>query len=241
MNKREFLRLSFIGLGGIVAAPAMANNALKNRLMAETNRNFQLPVLRFDYNALHPFMDTETVSLLYNDYHAGYLRNFVAALKKTGIEGKTLRQILTNITNYPETIRVNGGGHFNYRIFWKIITPGGRKYPFGTLQQVLIRDFGSVENFKSEFSAAAESVKGNGWAWLVIRSGRLKVASTTGQDNPLMSDMPVQGRPLLCLNMNDVAFSSVYGNNSPAYVKTFWDFVNWNFVAKRYSKVRNLD
>ncbi len=240
MDKRKFLKLGLVGLGGVFAAPAIANGVLKGSMISGANNSFQLPDLRYGYDALHPFMDAETVSLLHDNYQAGYTQNLITALKETGTEGKTLRNILTNITNYPETIRVNGGGFFNYRIFWKVLSPAGRKYPDGSLHEAIIRDFGSLENFKSEFSAAANSVRGNGWAWLIIRNGRMKVTATAGHDNPIMSDMPEQGRPLLCLNMHTAAFSSAHGNKSSAYIESFWDFVNWDFVARKYSKVKNL-
>ena len=236
MNKREFLRLGLIGLGGVIAAPAMANNVMRKRLITGA-KDFKLPDLRYNYDALHPFMDAETVSTLYKK-HAGYLQHLNTTLADEGLKGKTLREIFLRVTDYPETVRINGGGFFNYRIFWKALSPKGGAIPNGILREALIRDFGSLENFRSEFSGVAGSVEGNGWAWLILQNGKLKITSTKGQDNPVMNVAAEQGRPLLCLNMNAEAISPVCHNNSSSYIEKFWNVVNWDFVSKKYSRFR---
>ncbi len=240
MDKRNFLKLSLIGLGGIVSAPLVANDMVRRRLSDITNDGFRLPKLRYGYDSLSPFMDKNTLSRLYNQDHAEFTNRFNTELKRTGAIGKSVREILTNVSRYPHAVRLNGGGYFNYRLFWKVLSPGGSNEPSGDLRKAMIQHFNSIEEFKNQFSLAAGSVKGPGWTWLIVRNNRLRITTTSNQDNPVMNIAKDQGRPLLCLNMDEAAISRVHNGNRDVYINSFWNFVNWDFVAKKFSRVRNL-
>lgn len=200
---------------------------------------FELPPLPYDYNALEPYIDTETMHLHHDKHHAAYVNNLNAALKDHPFASLTINEVVRRLKEVPENIstavRNNGGGHANHTLFWELMTPGGSKEPTGALAQAINATFGSFDAFKAAFNDAGVKRFGSGWAWLILdKSGRLAITSTANQDNPLTDgNFPVLG--------NDVwehAYYLKYQNRRPDYLAAWWNVVNWDVVAKRYAEAR---
>jgi Fe-Mn family superoxide dismutase len=197
---------------------------------------FELPKLDYDYKALEPYIDAQTMEIHHTKHHGGYTAKFNDAIKGTELEGKSLEDIFKNISHYSAAVRNNGGGFYNHSLFWKILSPEGGGEPHGDLLEVVNKSFGSFDNFRNEFSSAAASIFGSGWAWLVKTNGGLKVTSTPNQDNPLMDLAAVKGTPVLGLDVWEHAYYLKYQNRRPEYISAFWNIVSWDEVAKRYLK-----
>jgi len=219
-----------------MAAPAMAKNAWVKQ-MVKGPVEFELPELGYAYNALEPYIDEKTMRVHHTKHHAGYTANFNAAVKDLGITGKYAKQILAETSKYPDTIRKYGGGFFNHKLFWKILSPDGGGQPQGELNDQISEDFGSFDRFREEFSQAAKSLFGSGWAWLILQHGKLKVTTTPNQDSPVMDIVEEQGIPLLCIDVWEHAYYLKYQNRRAEYVDAFWNIVNWEFIANKYMKV----
>ena len=197
---------------------------------------FELPKLDYDYTALEPYIDAQTMEIHHTKHHGGYTAKLNDAIKGTELENLPLEDIFKNISKHSLGVRNNGGGYYNHSLFWKILSPQGGGEPNGDLSDAINKSFGSFENFKSEFSAAAASVFGSGWAWLIKRNGELKVISTPNQDNPLMDLAAVKGTPVLGLDVWEHAYYLKYQNRRPDYISAFWNIVSWDEVAKRFTK-----
>jgi Fe-Mn family superoxide dismutase len=197
---------------------------------------FELPKLDYDYKALEPYIDAQTMEIHHTKHHGGYTAKLNDAIKGTELEGKELEDIFKNISRYSPAVRNNGGGYYNHKLFWKFLSPNGGGEPHGDLLAAINKSFGSFENFRNEFSNAAASVFGSGWAWLIKTNGELKVASTPNQDNPLMDLAPVKGTPVLGLDVWEHAYYLKYQNRRPEYISAFWNIVSWDEVAKRFLK-----
>ncbi len=199
---------------------------------------FELPPLPYDYNALEPYIDTETMHLHHDKHHQAYVNNLNAALKDNSqFASMNVDDLMRHINDVPENIRTavrnNGGGHSNHSMFWTIMTPGGSKEPTGALANAINSTFGSFDAFKAQFNDAGTKRFGSGWAWLVLdQNGKLSVISSANQDSPLMDgNYPVLG--------NDVwehAYYLKYQNRRPDYLNAWWNVVNWDEVAKRYEQ-----
>ncbi len=196
---------------------------------------FELPKLDYGYSALEPNIDAATMEIHHTKHHGGYTTKLNDALKESGLEGKSIEDILKNISGHPVSIRNNGGGYYNHSLFWKIMSPQGGGQPHGDLLAAIDRSFGSFDNFKSEFSIAAAAVFGSGWAWLINKNGELKVTTTPNQDNPLMDIAAVKGTPILGLDVWEHAYYLKYQNRRPDYISAFWNIVSWEEVSKRFS------
>jgi Fe-Mn family superoxide dismutase len=196
---------------------------------------FELPKLDYNYNALEPYIDATTMEIHHTKHHAAYTAKFNDAVKGAGLEGKSVEEILKNISKYPLAVRNNGGGYYNHSLFWKVLSPHGGGQPKGDLLAAIEKSFGSFDNFKSEFSAAAGSVFGSGWAWLIKSNGGLKVITTPNQDSPLMDVAAVKGTPIMALDVWEHAYYLKYQNRRPEYISAFWNIVSWDEVAKRFS------
>ena len=197
--------------------------------------SFQLPDLAYDYNALEPHIDARTMEIHHSKHHAAYTANFNKAIEGTPLEGKSAEEIFAGISAHPAAVRNNGGGFFNHNIFWSVIGPKGGGEPTGELLEAINSTFGSFEKFKSQFSAAAATRFGSGWAWLVKQAdGSLVVSSTPNQDNPLMDVAEVKGTPLLTIDVWEHAYYLNYQNRRPDYIQAFWNVVNWDEVARRF-------
>jgi len=199
---------------------------------------FELPPLPYDYDALEPTISKETMTVHHDKHHAAYtakLNEGVAADPK--LEGKTIEEILGQISSQPPLVRNNGGGYWNHDFFWKTMKKGGGQ-PSGKLAEAIDRDFGGLDQLKEQFNTKGAGQFGSGWAWLIAGAdGKLKVTSTPNQDNPLMDDAKEPGTPLLGNDVWEHAYYLTYKNDRPGYLKAWWDVVAWDTVGQRYAAV----
>ena len=193
---------------------------------------FELPSLPYAYDALEPHIDARTMEIHHGKHHAGYTNNLNAAVEGTDMAGKDIETLLRDHSDVP-AVRNNGGGYWNHDLFWKSMSPNGGGAPEGALADAINRDFGGFENFKTEFSKAAATRFGSGWAWLCVRDGKLEVCSSANQDNPLMPGVGCGGRPILGLDVWEHAYYLNYQNRRPDYINAFFNVVDWNAVAER--------
>lgn len=208
------------------------SNSKKNR--SDKMSKFELPALPYDFNALEPYIDARTMEIHHGKHHAGYVNNLNAAVENTDMEGKSLEELLTNISNLPVAVRNNGGGHFNHSLFWSVMGPNKGGTPSGELAEAIKSAFGSFDSFKEQFAKAAATRFGSGWAWLVVADGKLVVSSTPNQDNPLMDVADVKGTPILGIDVWEHAYYLHYQNRRPDYVSAFWNVIDWDAVSKNY-------
>lgn len=196
----------------------------------------KLPDLSYDYNALEPYIDARTMEIHYSKHHQGYVNNLNAALEKhPELQDRSLESLISDLNSVPEDIRTavrnNGGGHANHSLFWPCMEPGGSGEPQGEISDQITSAFGNFDNFKQEFSKAATTRFGSGWAWLCVGSdGNLVITSTPNQDNPLSQGL----KPVLGLDVWEHAYYLNYQNRRPDYIKAWWSVVNWNKVADNY-------
>ena len=199
---------------------------------------FTLPELSYAYDALEPHIDARTMEIHHTKHHAAYTTNLNAAIQGTEMEKMTIEEILANISKYPAAVRNNGGGFYNHNLFWEVMSPDSDGEPTGDMEihKAITRDFGSFENFKKEFSAAAMTRFGSGWAWLCVDgSGKLFITSTPNQDNPLMDVVEAKGTPILGLDVWEHAYYLNYQNRRADYVSAFFSVVDWQGVTQRYN------
>ncbi len=201
---------------------------------------YQLPPLPYDYNALEPHIDEQTMRIHHDRHHATYVNNVNAALEKyPELQDKPIDQLLRQIDQVPEDIRTavrnNGGGHANHSLFWEIMSPNGGGQPTGALADAINKAFGSFEAFKDQFTKTATTHFGSGWAWLVVdEKGDLQVYSLPNQDSPYMKGHT----PILGLDVWEHAYYLKYQNKRPDYIAAWWNVVNWDEVARRYEQAR---
>jgi Fe-Mn family superoxide dismutase len=199
----------------------------------------QFPPLPYAYNALEPYIDATTMELHYSKHHQGYYDKFKAAIKGTEWEQKSLKELFANAGKLEAPIRNNSGGYYNHVFFWDSMT-GQKTTMNADLKKAITDAFGSEEQFKAEFTKAALSVFGSGWAWLIIDdSGKLQIITTPNQDNPYMDIAPKKGTPLLTLDVWEHAYYLKYQNKRAAYVEAFWNVANWQAVSKRLADATN--
>jgi len=199
---------------------------------------FKLPDLPYAFDALEPHIDARTMEIHHGKHHAGYTKKLNAAIEGTELEGMKIEDILANVSKYSTAVRNNGGGYYNHSLFWKVMSPdgGGAPSPQTNIHKAIERDFGSYENFKSEFSEAAATRFGSGWAWLCTdKNDRLFVMSTPNQDNPLMDLAERHGTPVLGLDVWEHAYYLNYQNRRPDYIKAFFNVINWQAVTEMYN------
>ncbi len=199
---------------------------------------FTLPPLPYDYAALEPHIDTQTMQIHHDKHHAAYVNNLNAALEShPNISSQNIEDVLRNINDVPDAARQavinNGGGHANHTMFWEIMGPNGGGEPTGALGEAITKAFGSFADFKAKINDAGAKRFGSGWSWLVLdKGGALQVLSTANQDSPLM-----QGQtPLLGVDVWEHAYYLKYQNLRPKYLEAWWNTVNWAEVAKRFGK-----
>ncbi|MFZ9699781.1 MAG: superoxide dismutase [Flavobacteriales bacterium] len=200
---------------------------------------FELAPLPYASNALEPHIDAKTMEIHHGKHHAAYTSNLNAAVQGTAMENESIETILSKISSASAAVRNNGGGFYNHNLFWNCMAPGKGGQPSGKLAQAIQAAFGSFDTFKEEFSNAAKTRFGSGWAWLIVHDGKLVVCSSPNQDNPLMDDAPVKGTPILGLDVWEHAYYLNYQNRRPDYVSAFWNVINWDFVAEQYEKALN--
>jgi len=198
--------------------------------------SFKLPELSYDHTSLEPHIDSKTMQIHYGKHHAGYTNKLNTAITGTDLEEKSIEDILKSLDMNNSALRNNAGGYYNHCLFWKIMSPSGGT-PKGSLADAIEKSFGSFDEFKSDFSAAAGTRFGSGWAWLCADSdGSLEVCSTANQDNPLMPG-ECGKTPILCLDVWEHAYYLNYQNRRPDYIEAFFNIIDWEAVAKIYAKV----
>jgi len=192
--------------------------------------------LPYAQSSLQRFIDSKTMDVHYNGHYKTYVKKLNDALSKKNYGDVELEDIIKKISKYSKTIRNNAGGAFNHALFWKMLSPTKKELP-KEIKTKIIKDFGSYNNFKKEFTEVAKTIFGSGWAWLIItKSGKLKVMSTPNQDNPLMNIVDGGGFPILGLDTWEHAYYLKYKNDKGSYIENFWDVVNWDFVNDLYLK-----
>jgi Fe-Mn family superoxide dismutase len=206
------------------------------------NAQFVLPVLPYSFDAFVPHIDSVTMRIHYSNHHKAYVNNLNTAINKhPELKNKSLEELLFGIDRLPEDIRVavrnNGGGHFNHSFFWMLLS-SKTTAPSSKFEDAIVSQFGSMNNFKTEFEKVAMSRFGSGWVWLAVSDGKLKIISTPNQDNPLMGDAPEKGAPVLALDVWEHAYYLTYQSNRGAYVKAFWNIVNWDAVSALYKSYK---
>ena len=197
--------------------------------------SFKLPDLPYDFSALEPVIDAETMKIHHGKHHAAYIAKLNAAVDNTEYAEWSIEKLLTNLVDLPDTIRGavrnNGGGHFNHTLFWQIIRPQSEAAPSGELGEAIIKAFGSFTEFKKQFSIAATTRFGSGWAWMVVQNGSLAITSTPNQDTPISYGQT----PILGLDVWEHAYYLKYQNRRPEYIQNFFSIINWDKVAELYS------
>ncbi|MFH6983710.1 superoxide dismutase [Marinoscillum luteum] len=200
--------------------------------------SFELPALPYAYNALDAHIDTATMEIHHTKHHQAYVNKLNDAIKGTEAEGKSLEEIIKNISKFGAGVRNNGGGHYNHSLFWTILSPSPAKAPEGALKAAIDKKWGSLEDFKTQFEQAAATRFGSGWAWLYVTAdGEVAIASTPNQDNPLMDVNPENGTPILGLDVWEHAYYLKYQNKRPDYITAFWNVLDWKAVEANYAKV----
>ena len=195
---------------------------------------FELPKLNYAFDALEPNIDAKTMEIHYGKHHNGYTNNLNNIISGTEHEGKSIEEILKSLDLNDTGLRNNGGGYYNHNIFWEIMGPNSGGEPKGEIGESINSNFGSFENFKDEFSKAAATRFGSGWAWLCAHTdGKLEVCSTANQDNPIMPN-GCGGVPILCLDVWEHAYYLNYQNRRPEYIDAFFNVINWEEVNKKF-------
>jgi len=199
---------------------------------------FQLPQLPYSYDALEPHIDAKTMEIHHTKHHAAYTNKLNEALEGSEYAAKSIEELLTNLSSLPANIqtavRNHGGGFYNHNMFWEILSPTGGGLPEGELLNAINTKFGSFETFKEQFSAAAATRFGSGWAWLVLNNGELEIVSTANQDCPLSEGKT----PIMGLDVWEHAYYLNYQNRRPDYISAFWNVINWEKVAEKFNSLK---
>jgi Fe-Mn family superoxide dismutase len=231
VTRRELLRSAVAGAAALTLGPVRA-------WAADEKKGFTLPKLPYDYDALEPHIDAETMKIHHDKHHQAYVTNLNTALKgHEDLLSKSLEDLIRNLKDIPDdklrtAVRNNGGGDLNHTMFWEIMGPKKGGQPAGALAKAIDDAFESFDKFQQQLSTAAVTRFGSGWGWLVVDKGKLKILSTANQDSPV-SD----GRtPILGIDVWEHAYYLKYQNRRPEYVKAWWNVVNWDNIAERYNQ-----
>jgi Fe-Mn family superoxide dismutase len=198
---------------------------------------FELPDLPYAFDALEPHIDAKTMEIHHDKHHAAYTSKLNGAVEGTDMAGKSIEELMANHIDNG-AVRNNGGGFYNHNLFWEVMSPNGGGNPSGDLAAAIDDAFGSFDNFKTEFSNAAATRFGSGWAWLCVNGGKLEVCSTANQDNPLMPGVGCSGTPILGLDVWEHAYYLNYQNRRPDYIGAFFNVINWDKVAENYAAAK---
>jgi Fe-Mn family superoxide dismutase len=242
MDKRTFLKTSaLIGAGTLIGSNGFS--AGKSGIIdaftgSSEGDEFLLPPLPYSYDALEPYIDTQTMQIHHDKHHAAYTKNLNAAVTADKLQGKKIEELLMNVSKYSTAIHNNGGGYFNHNFFWETLTPKGGS-PQGALADAINKDFGSFQNLKDELSKKAIAVFGSGWGWLIFANGKLSTSTTPNQDSPIMDVATEKGYPILNIDVWEHAYYLKYHNVRKDYVDAIWNVINWSKVSERYNKAIN--
>ena len=198
--------------------------------------SFTLPHLLYPVNALEPYIDAPTMQIHHGKHHQAYVDNLNKAIAGTEHEEKPLEELVKNAGKISTVVRNNAGGHWNHSFFWEILAPNAGGTPSGKLVDAINSAFGSFDAFKEKLNTAGTTRFGSGWAWLIVKDGKLEITSTPNQDNPLMDVAEVKGTPILGIDVWEHAYYLKYQNRRPEYLGAIWNVINWNKVAGHYEK-----
>jgi Fe-Mn family superoxide dismutase len=239
MKRRQFISLIGVGAAAACTGASKSNSnseAKTNAVKSAMISGHFFPALPYDYKALEPHIDAETMEIHYDRHHRGYFKKFTAAIEGTSLETTAMPAIFSEVSKHGLAVRNNGGGYYNHMLFWESLSPDGGE-PSAKLLSHLVKAFKSFDAFKEEFFNAAKKRFGSGWAWLILdENKKLKVVSTSNQDNPLMDLAEVKGIPLLTIDVWEHAYYLNYQNKRGDYINAFWNVVNWKVVNKRFEK-----
>jgi len=196
---------------------------------------FTLPALPYAHEALEPHIDTKTMQIHHGKHHQAYVDNLNKAIAGTENENKTIEELVKNAGSISPAVRNNGGGHWNHSFFWESLAPNAGSTPTGALADSIAVTFGTLDAFKEKFANAGMTRFGSGWAWLIVKDGKLEISSTPNQDNPLMEIADVKGTPILGCDVWEHAYYLHYQNRRADYLAAFWNIVNWDIVAERFA------
>ncbi len=245
VSRRDFIldsgKAGFsVGLSATLLSSFLEScNASHKTMSSPFTTSYQQQPLPYGYKALEPSIDAATMEIHYTKHAATYAKNLADASTAESVSASevSLENLLSRISKYSAKMRNNAGGHYNHELFWQCMSPKASG-PEGRLMEAINRDFGSMENFKTQFSDAGKNRFGSGWAWLVITNDKkLKIGSTPNQDNPLMDVSELKGVPLLGLDVWEHAYYLKYQNKRPDYITNWWKVVNWTFVQQRFDKL----
>ena len=197
---------------------------------------FTVPALPYAYEALEPHIDKLTMQIHHDKHHQAYVDNLNKAIAGTDNENKSLDELIKNAGSISPAVRNNGGGHWNHSFFWESLAPNAVGTPDGNLADAINKEFGSFEAFKEKFNTAGTTRFGSGWAWLIKQDGKLVIASTPNQDNPLMDVVETKGTPILGCDVWEHAYYLKYQNRRPEYLNAFWNVVNWKKVSEKFEQ-----
>ncbi|WP_127124258.1 superoxide dismutase [Chryseotalea sanaruensis] len=239
-TRRKFIETSAkAGLLSALGAPLFFSQTAacaSIKMVNESKENFAFAQdpLPYNFEDLEPYIDKQTMEIHYTKHHAAYVKNVNDAIAAEGIVADSNNDFFSSTSRYSTKARNNGGGAWNHNFFWNSMNAANKvSIPSGKLTEVLNSNFGSIEKFKEQFTQAAMTRFGSGWAWLVEQDGKLMIGSTPNQDNPLMDVSEFKGRPLLALDVWEHAYYLKYQNKRNEYVSNWWSVVNWNEVTKR--------
>ena len=246
-SRRKFLKTSVQGAAIVTVSAAAASSFLasctaSNSLAATAAfaTGFEQQPLPYAYDALENVIDAKTMEIHFSKHAAAYSKALKEAATAEGVDAsKPLENVLAKISKYSVKMRNNAGGHYNHEMFWKSMQPKkNNNAPVGNLQSAIDKSFGSFANFKTQFSDAAKTRFGSGWAWLYIdAAGNLKTGSTPNQDNPMMDKSDIKGFPILGLDVWEHAYYLKYQNKRADYIENWWNVVNWNYAESRFNKI----
>lgn len=207
----------------------------ETRIKSEQKMAHELPNLNYAYDALEPHIDARTMEIHHSKHHGGYVAKLNAAIEGTDAENLSIEDLMKNVSKYGAGVRNNGGGHFNHSLFWSVMSPNGGGAPVGELAEAIRAEFGSFEDFKKNFSEAAATRFGSGWAWLCVDANdKLCVCSTPNQDNPMMDVSECPGTPVMGLDVWEHAYYLNYQNRRPDYIGAFFNVIDWGKVNDNY-------
>ena len=200
--------------------------------------SFTLAPLPYAYDALEPYIDAQTMTIHHDKHHQAYVDNVNKAIAGTPNEGKTIEELVAVAGTISPAVRNNGGGHWNHTFFWESLAAASGAAPTGNLADAITAAFGTLDEFKVKFAAAGATRFGSGWAWLIVKDGKLEVSSTPNQDNPLMDVAEVKGTPILGVDVWEHAYYLKYQNKRPDYLTAIWNVINWTKVAERFAAAK---
>ncbi len=198
--------------------------------------SFLLPELGFEYTALEPHIDARTMEIHHSKHHNGYTNNLNNALEKANISSANIEDILMHLDMNNMGLRNNAGGYYNHCLFWEILNPNDKQDLGGELEEAINSAFGSFDDFKEQFSKAAATRFGSGWAWLCVKDGILEICSSANQDNPMMPGIGCGGTPIMGIDVWEHAYYLNYQNRRPDYINAFFNLVNWGVVSEKFKR-----